>query len=272
MISNERSMEAIYDDLWNVGEVERWATAQQTLAPRTPARLFALVAEIGLNPTSLILDVGCGQGDHACELASRFGVQVIAMDMVESSLASTRQRIAEKNLATQIRVQKGVIEQLPFADGEFDLAWCRSVIVHLPDLLTAFRQCWRVLKPGGYLMLQTGYATDLLEPQEAAALCQRLGFVWNSLQQPTVEAALTAAGLTIVQSEAHGSEFAEYYEKRDGRCAHHLMGIARLQRTEADVVARFGRATYETALGMYYWQIYQMLGKISYHAYLLQKS
>jgi len=267
----KRAMDAIYDDLWNAGEVERWASAQDGLQPRIPSRLFDLVADIGLNPSSCVLDVGCGQGDHTCELASRFGVQVMAMDMVESSLESTRQRIAEKNLAAQVRVQKGVIEQLPFADGEFALVWCRSVIVHLPQVLPAFQQCWRVLEPGGHMLLQTGYATSLLEPQEAARLRQRLGFVEESMQRPQVEAALQTAGFTIVQSEAHGSEFAEFYEQREGRCAHHLIGIARLQRAEAAIVARFGRALYETALGMYYWQVYQMLGKISYHAYLLEK-
>jgi SAM-dependent methyltransferase len=271
MSIGDRSMDAIYDDLWNAGEVERWATVQEEMQPRTPSRLFDLVADIGLNPAACVLDVGCGQGDHTCELASRFGVQVMAMDMVESSLESTRQRVAAKNLATQVCVQKGVIEQLPFADSEFDLVWCRSVIVHLPQVLPAFQECRRVLKLGGHMMLQTGYATDLLEPQEAALLRQRLGFYAASMSRPTVEAAIQASGFKVVGSEVHGSEFAEYYEQREGRCAHHLMGIARLQRAEVAIVARFGRALYETALGMYYWQVYQMLGKISYHAYLLQK-
>ena len=267
-----RSMDAIYDDLWNVSVVEQWASTQPDLQPRTPTRLFDLVAEIGLNTHSQILDVGCGQGDHACTLALRFGAQVEAIDPVASSVTSARQRVAEKGLTEQVQVQQQLIESLPFADDTFDLVWCRSVIVHLTDLVTAFQQCQRVLKSGGYLMVQTGYATPLLEAQESATLCRRLGFVPASLQQPIVEAALAEAGFTIAQSEAHGSEFAEYYEGRDGRCAHHLMGIARLQRAETAVVERFGRPIYETALGMYYWQVYQMLGKISYHAYLLQKS
>jgi SAM-dependent methyltransferase len=269
--SAERSLDAIYDDLWQVSALERWATAQQNLQPRPPARLFDMVADIGLSRASYILDVGCGQGDHACELALRFGARVVAMDPVESSLESARQRVQQKNLAAQVQVQKGLIEQLPFADGEFDLVWCRSVIVHLPALLPAFRQCWRVLAPGGFMLLQTGFATELLEPQEAALLRRRLGFVEESMLRPQVEVALLAAGFTVARSEMHGSEFAEFYEQQEGRCAHHLMGIARLQRAEAAVVDRFGRATYETALGMYYWQVYQMLGKISYHAYLLVK-
>lgn len=121
------------------------------------------------------------------------------------------------------------------------------------------------------MMLQTGFATALLEPQEGATLRRRLGFLEDSMLQPHVEAAFAEAGFTVTRSEAYGSEFAEFYDEQDNRCARYLTGIARLQRAEAALVNHFGRAQYETALGMYYWQVYQMLGKISYHAYLLAK-
>lgn len=271
MSSTDRSLDAIYDDLWQAGALERWASTLDNLQPRPPSHLFEMVDDIGLGPAASILDVGCGQGDHACELALRFGGRVVAMDPVESSLESTRQRVQRNNLAGQVQVQKGFVEQLPFADGDFALIWCRGVIVHLPALVPAFRECWRVLAPHGWMLMQTGFATELLEPQEAAMLRGRLGFVENSMLRPHVEEALLEAGFTVARSEMYGSEFAEFYEGRDGRCSRHLTGIARLQRAEAPLVERFGRASYETALGMYYWQVYQMLGKISYHAYLLTK-
>jgi ubiquinone/menaquinone biosynthesis C-methylase UbiE len=265
-------MAVIYDDLWTIGEVERWARQQPCLRPRTPGHLFELVSRIGLDRNASILDVGCGQGDHARELATRFGAHVVALDPVESSVLRARQRVEEESLTGQVDVEQGVIEDLRFADATFDLVWCRSVIVHLRALGPAFRQCSRVLVPGGSMMLQTGYRTGLLEAQEAAILRQRLGFVEASMDRSLVEASFLAAGFTITRSESYGSEFAETYEAESGRCAHDLVGIARLQRVETPLVEQFGRAAYETALGMYYWQVYQMLGKISYHAYLLTKS
>lgn len=86
-----------------------------------------------------------------------------------------------------------------------------------------------------------------------------------------MESAIHEADFQILRSESYRSEYAEFYELRDGRCAKHLMGMAKLLRGEELVVERFGRNLYETALGMYAWQIYQMMGKISYHAYLLRK-
>ena len=121
------------------------------------------------------------------------------------------------------------------------------------------------------MMLQTGFATPQLQRREGELLRERLGFVEASMLRPEVEEAFGTAGFTVARSESYGSEFAEYYEQTEGRCAHHLVGIARLQRGETAIVERFGRAAYETALGMYHWQVYQMMGKISYHAYLLQK-
>jgi SAM-dependent methyltransferase len=269
--SAHRSLDAIYDDLWSVSALVCWATEQQALRARAPSHLFDLVAGIGLTSVATILDVGCGQGDHACELARRFGARVVAVDPVQSNLEYTHERVRRNNLATRVQVRKGFIEQLPFSDEAFDLVWCRSVIVHLPALLPAFRECWRVLARGGFMMLQTGFATTLLEPQEGALLRRRLGFLEESMLRPKVEAALLEVGFTLVRSETYGSEFAEFYEDQEGRCARYLTGIAQLQRAEETVVDNFGRASYETALGTYYWQVYQMLGKISYHAYLLAR-
>lgn len=270
MSEPERSLDAIYDDLWHVAALEQWAATQEDLRPRPPDHLLDLVADIGLGPASSVLDVGCGRGDHACELARRFGARIMAIDPVESNVENTRQLVRRMNLGSRVQAQGGLVERLGFGDGAFDLIWCRSVIVHLAALSPAFRECRRVLAPGGFMMLQTGFATESLEPREAALLRRRLGFFEDSMRRPHVEEALRDAGFTVVRSEVYGSEFAESYEADEGRCAHHLMGIARLLRAETALVDRFGRAYYETALGMYHWQVYQMLGKVSYHAYLLQ--
>jgi ubiquinone/menaquinone biosynthesis C-methylase UbiE len=266
-----RDIARIYDDLWNAGALEQWASAQEPLRPRSPSRLLDLVVGLGLGVSSRVLDAGCGQGDHACEIVERFGARVVALDPVQSNLERTRDRVNHKSLGSKIQLEKGLIEQLPFPDGHFDLVWCRSVIVHLPELQPAFRECWRVLARNGAMMVQTGFATELLEPREAEMLRRRLGFVETSMLRTKVEAAFSESGFTVVRSEAYGSEFAEFYEETEGRCAHHLTGIARLQRAEDALVARFGRPAYETALGMYYWQVFQMLGKISYHAYVVEK-
>jgi ubiquinone/menaquinone biosynthesis C-methylase UbiE len=265
-----RSIATVYEDIWSVEAVEEWLLAAESLAPRAPASLFNLLDTLTLTQEALILDAGCGQGHHSIALAQRFGASVVALDPVESNLAVARQHVAEAGLTALVRVQPGTLEALPFADGYFDLVWCRGVIPHLSSVAVALGECRRVLRPGGHLVIHTGYAGPLLAAAEATALYQRMGFVAASMERTKVEAAIAKAGFTIVQSDSLSSEYAEYYEEHGGRCARYLLALAKLLRAEETVVARFGRQAYETTLGVFHWQLYQLLGKIHYHAYLLQ--
>ncbi len=266
-----RPLEAVYEDIWDVEQVAAWLLTQESLQPRPPSSLFDMVAELGLTAESRILEAGCGQGHHACALALRFGSQVIALDPLEPNLDLTRKNIAQENVAHLVTVQKGTLEHLPLETATVDLVWCRGVLPHLPDAAAALQDCGRVLKPGGFLLLQTGFATPMLAPNEAEALYQRMGFVAESMNQPAIEQLLEQQGWTMVKNERLSSEYAEFYEQRDGRCAKYLLALAKLLRSEAAVVEQFSRPVYETTLGVFHWQLYQMLGKVSYHAYLLQK-
>ena len=74
--------------------------------------------ELGCNKSLNILDVGCGTGRHAVELASR-GYQVTGIDLSESMLAKAREKAAAKNL--EIDFLRCDARKLPF-NAEFDVA------------------------------------------------------------------------------------------------------------------------------------------------------
>lgn len=74
--------------------------------------------ELGFVKTLKILDVGCGTGRHAVELASR-GYRITGIDLSESMLAKARQKAAEKNLKIDFR--RCDARKLPF-NAEFDVA------------------------------------------------------------------------------------------------------------------------------------------------------
>ncbi len=92
--------------------------------------LFAKAA-----PTSL-LDVGCGEGVLVHEWAQRLGsARVVGIDLEEESIqAGWRERQAP-NLEYRVMEAGGAnpVENLPFADGEFDLACAIEVLEHVPD-------------------------------------------------------------------------------------------------------------------------------------------
>ncbi len=104
----------------------------------------ALADEAGVGDGMRVLDVGCGPGGLASELAGRVGAgNVAAIDPAEQFVAACR----ERNPGADVR--QGVGEELPWGDDEFDAALSCLVMAFMRDPDAAMRQMARVTKPGG---------------------------------------------------------------------------------------------------------------------------
>ena len=96
-----------------------------------------------------VLDVGCGEGRFAAELARR-GFPVLGVDVAEEPLRRARAR--EPGLELRIVPAEG---RWPLADASFDLVWAGETIEHVADTGGWLAELWRVLRPGGSLLLST---------------------------------------------------------------------------------------------------------------------
>jgi 2-polyprenyl-3-methyl-5-hydroxy-6-metoxy-1,4-benzoquinol methylase len=94
-----------------------------------------------------LLDAGSGTGWFS-KYAEEKGALVTSIDVGENLL----NKVAEKCKSTCI---KGSILEMPFPDNSFDFIVSSEVIEHTPDPLLAFDELYRVLKPGGKLILTT---------------------------------------------------------------------------------------------------------------------
>ncbi len=93
-----------------------------------------------------VLDIGCGPGWVAVQYA-RGGAVVDAVDLTPRAVEIA---IANARLAgVEPRIQVGNAEALPFERDCFDLVVSSGVLHHTPDTMQAFRESFRVLKPGG---------------------------------------------------------------------------------------------------------------------------
>ena len=96
-----------------------------------------------------VLDVGCGEGRFAAELARR-GFAVVGVDVAEEPLRRARAR--EPGLELRIVPAEG---RWPLADASFDLVWAGETIEHVADTVGWLSEVHRVLRAGGRLLLST---------------------------------------------------------------------------------------------------------------------
>lgn len=115
----------------------------------------------GLRPGMKLLDVATGTGLLAREAVRLLGEAggVVGIDPSASMLAEARKALASP-------LTRGWAEALPFRDDVFDLLSMGYALGHVADLGAALRESWRVLKPGGRLVL-----LELRRPESAAVRC-----------------------------------------------------------------------------------------------------
>ena len=106
----------------------------------------------------LILDVGCGMGDLTRELAQNAALTV-GMD-ISVAMLNNAKRMSEFN--KNIIWTGCVGEQMPFADGMFDVVCFRGALHHMSDEKAALRESYRILKPGGVMMLSEPNADSII--------------------------------------------------------------------------------------------------------------
>lgn len=115
------------------------------LARRRLKRIAALLAK----PVSdiRIVDVGCSRGQFV-EFADRLGFDAEGVEPAP--------HIAAAALASGLKVHQGLLEEQGFPDKSFDAVTLFEVIEHLREPLSLLRECHRILKPRGILLVGTG--------------------------------------------------------------------------------------------------------------------
>jgi len=169
-------------------------------------RILALVVPKG-RPLDA-LDVGCGTGFLALELAAR-GHRVTGVDLAPAMLDLARSKAAAQGLA--VRFESADAENLPFPAASFDFVISRHVLWTLPHPTAAIDDWMRVLRPGGRLAIVDGAQYDAdaaATPQrenartsiEYAAIGAQLPF-YGGRPRSEIEAVLRAHGLGNVESD-----------------------------------------------------------------------
>ena len=124
---------------------------KRVIHPGGRASTSSLVAQAGINPASKVLDVGCGVGTTAIEIARRHHAHVMAVDVAPQMLERTTENAQTANLTELVTVEPGDILDLQFPDNAFDVVVAEAVTMFV-DRRRATTELVRVTKPGGRVL------------------------------------------------------------------------------------------------------------------------
>ncbi|BAY18093.1 type 11 methyltransferase [Anabaenopsis circularis NIES-21] len=102
-----------------------------------------------------ILDVGCGIGGSSLYLAEKFHARATGITLSPVQAARATERAQEMLLNLRSKFLVADAQAMPFADDSFDLVWSLESGEHMPDKTKFLQECYRVLKPGGTLIMAT---------------------------------------------------------------------------------------------------------------------
>lgn len=123
------------------------------------AATLGLMEKAGLSKTITpdppihILDAGCGIGGSARLLAKNFPCRITGIDLAASFIETARELTGLCNLSHCIEFEQGSVLTMPFENVSFDAILCQHILMNIQDKKTALKEFYRVLKPGGSLIL-----------------------------------------------------------------------------------------------------------------------
>jgi ubiquinone/menaquinone biosynthesis C-methylase UbiE len=175
---------------------ERWKDIYESEDPRSIVlrgrleRALWFTRQVDLSAGARALDVGCGAGVMATELASR-GLRVAAVDAVPRMLQLTEERATRLGFEESISTTLCDARRLPFASQTFDLVVALGLISWLDTPLSALTEMTRVCRPGGYAVVTCANRLKLesfLDPRQWPVLAPLKYMVKDKLRARELDA------------------------------------------------------------------------------------
>ncbi|KAK7737346.1 Delta(24)-sterol C-methyltransferase [Cytospora paraplurivora] len=119
-----------------------------------------LAHQINIQEGAQVLDVGCGVGGPAREIAKFTGANITGLNNNDYQIDRAIYYADKEKLSHQLTYVKGDFMQMPFPDNTFDYVYAIEATVHAPKLEGVYSEIFRVLKPGGTFGVYEWLMTD----------------------------------------------------------------------------------------------------------------
>jgi len=218
---------------------------------------------IALPERAEVLDVATGAGHTGLYLAS-LGHRVICADLAAAMLERVRQAAVERGY--EITTRQHTAEEMPYADGTFDLVTCRVAAHHFSSPQAFIAESARVLKSGGWFLLIDGSVEDdqpeaeewihtveiLRDPSHHRFLTPR---AWSNLCEQHDLNVRSAELVPFKQPDL------EWYFDTAATSAENRAGVRQLIRGASPAIARIFRVSEEDGKIVWWWPRLTLIAK-----------
>ena len=129
--------------------------------PQSLLRMNEVMMEAAsITSSDQVLDAGCGIGGSSIFLAEKIGCNVTGISLSERQVIKARELALEKKVEDKVEFKVMNYCATNFQDESFDIVWGCESICYADDKEQFIKEAYRLLKPGGRLVVADGFVTD----------------------------------------------------------------------------------------------------------------
>ncbi|KAH7367665.1 S-adenosyl-L-methionine-dependent methyltransferase [Plectosphaerella cucumerina] len=165
-----------------------------------------LAHKIDIKSGMKVLDVGCGVGGPAREIARFTGAYITGLNLNEYQVERATRYAAQQRLDKQVQFVQGNFMSIPFENETFDAVYAIEATVHAPSLEAVYKEIYRVLKPGGTFgvyewVMTEKYDNDNIHHRETRINIEQGDGIANMVKASEAVRAIKAAGFELLVNE-----------------------------------------------------------------------
>ena len=153
--------------------------------PQSLLRMNEIMMEAGeIRSTDKVLDAGCGIGGSSIFLAEEIGCSVTGISLSEQQINKAKELAVEKKLGSKVDFKVMNYCATSFPNERFDVVWGCENICYEDNKEQFIKEAYRLLKPGGRLVVADGFVTDYKNNDHPSIRNWLTGWQVNYLETP----------------------------------------------------------------------------------------